>query len=301
MLYGGDISHFQGEPDFATVKAAGLSYIFQKVTQSTNFVDPTFAVNRANAHAQGLTVGLYHFAGGGNPVTEASYFASKVGSPQPGEILALDWEISNPDPVGWCHAFLDQTANLCGVRPVIYVNKSTLASYNWAPVVAGNYGLWLASYDNSTSQIPSGAWPVLAFKQYTDHGSVPGVAGYVDLDVFFGDAASLAAYGYKGAPAPAPQPPAPPAPTPPPPAPAFNVTSWRCQYGDSSQHIQNLQAWGNQNYPAYCNIHPTDPHYGDQTKAFVRNFAHRSGISSADGMNIGPAIAAALARAGFKG
>jgi hypothetical protein len=37
-----------------------------------------------------------------------------------------------------------------------------------------------------------------------------------------------------------------------------------------------------------------------QTAAVLREFAHRSGIADADGLNIGPKLAAALYRAGFE-
>jgi hypothetical protein len=101
--------------------------------------------------------------------------------------------------------------------------------------------------------------------------------------------------GAGSSPPPSPTPPAPPPPWP------FDVRSWRVQFGDSSLHVKALQDWGNRTFPLYCNIHPTDPHYGPLTAGFVREFAHRSGIPEADGMNIGPKVAGALANAGFGG
>ena len=39
-------------------------------------------------------------------------------------------------------------------------------------------------------------WPVVAFKQWTDQGTIPGINGKVDLDVFFGSPEELNAYSY---------------------------------------------------------------------------------------------------------
>lgn len=104
-------------------------------------------------------------------------------------------------------------------------------------------------------------------------------------------------------------PPAPPVPAPPAsklptsllPAPGLVVPEWRANRGDRSVHVENLQRWGNGRYPLYCAIPDPDPTYGPLTVEFVRQFAHRSGIVEADGRNIGPRIAAALAVAGFRG
>lgn len=97
--------------------------------------------------------------------------------------------------------------------------------------------------------------------------------------------------------APAGPPPAPAQPAPP----AFDVRAWRVSRGDVDPHLPALQRWGNVTYPAYCKIAPVADQYGPQTAAFIREFAHRSGIAEADGQNIGRKIAAALYAAGFRG
>lgn len=107
--------------------------------------------------------------------------------------------------------------------------------------------------------------------------------------------------GQEVIPPPAPQRPPAPAPAPAPvPTPArVDVTAWRAVEGDTSAHVEQLQRWGNRVFPAYCRIAPTSPHYGPQTVAFIREYARRSGIPGADGRNVGPRIAAALARDGL--
>ena len=59
---GVDVSHWQGTIDWAKVKVAGKRFAYIKATESTDFVDNMYATNRAQAKAQGIKVGAYHFA-----------------------------------------------------------------------------------------------------------------------------------------------------------------------------------------------------------------------------------------------
>lgn len=204
-LLGIDVSHWQGAVNFAAVKRAGYSFAILKATDGV-LSDPTFAANRALARAAGLTVGAYHFAEGGDPNAEADNFCRTVGSLTVGELAVLDWETKAGNPPLWCKTWLDRVASKLGARPLIYMNQTTLAGFDWRPVVAGNYGLWLAKYDGNQTQPAGGAWPVVAMKQFTSSGTVNGINGQCDLDVFFGDAAALARYGKQPPPTPTPLP-----------------------------------------------------------------------------------------------
>ncbi len=87
-IYGQDWSSYQSPaPD-----ASGLSFAFIKVTQGLTYVNPLWQQQRAHAHAAGLVVGLYHYPDmTQDPAAEALHFLG-VAQPQPGELLALDWE-----------------------------------------------------------------------------------------------------------------------------------------------------------------------------------------------------------------
>ncbi len=98
-------------------------------------------------------------------------------------------------------------------------------------------------------------------------------------------------------PAPAPRPPAPA----PKPVPAANpALAFRADHGQRGAHITRLQEFLVRAFPEYAKWKPTG-YYGDSTAATLREFARRSGIAGADGRNVGPQIAAALARNGFRG
>jgi len=312
-LTGVDISHHQNDAGLDLAKLLpAVGFVIIKATQGTGYVDPAFARNMAAARAAGKLRGSYHFAGDtgrvpGDPVREADHFAAVAG-PQPGEVLVLDWEPTKApaDPDGWCAAFIARVLERTGVAPMIYMSESVARSGSWARTRALDVGLWVARYGPNTGSKPAitlnvGSWGRAAMWQFTSAGRRPGATGLVDCNEFYGDATAWLAYGGGSTRAPALV--APPRPVAQPQAaPAFDVArDFRCEKGDRSDRIRSLQKFLNRVFPAYSRIAPTDPTYGPQTVAVVREFAHRSGIPSADGLNIGPQIAAALAKAGFRG
>lgn len=195
MLLGIDVSNHQGAVDLAAVRGSGRRFVVVKATEGTGWTDPRCAPTRSGAHAAGLVVGLYHFARAGDPAAEAAAFAGAVGPLHPGEFAVLDWEVRARDPVGWCTAWLAATRAALGVRPLLYLNRSALARSDWTPAVAAGTGLWLAAWDGRPDAVPAGPWPALAMKQYSDAGTVPGIAGPVDLDAFYGTEEDLRALG----------------------------------------------------------------------------------------------------------
>jgi hypothetical protein len=66
----------------------------------------------------------------------------------------------------------------------------------------------------------------------------------------------------------------------------------------NGQRTAELQGFLNRYAPAYSKLN-VDGWYGTATGGVLAEFARRSGIKGADGLNIGPQLAAALYRAGF--
>lgn len=211
-----DISQWQGawqdtgEP-IVMIKMSGGDaglYYDNKATQ-----------NYYGAKNSGKVVGGYHFAGGGDPVAEAHFFIRAMSPLAEDDVLALDWEVSHPNPVEWCRQFIQVIKDETGVIPLIYMNTSTENAYDWSPVIAQNVGLWLADYRYTPDQnCPIRHWPTYVMHQYT---STP-----YDRDAWFGTIDQFKKYGYHAvneaapqpepAPAPSPEPQPVPEPTPPP-------------------------------------------------------------------------------------
>lgn len=201
MLLGFDVSGHQGTVNFAAAASASRGFAIIKATEGVGWTDPDFAVNRRNAHAAGLIVGLYHFArpDTNSPDAEAAYFSGVIGPLQPNEFVCFDWERAyTGDHVAWSKTWLDDVRRSRSTTPFIYLNQGEERGQNWAPV-ASTYPLWLAAYDGTTAQPSVPYWGAPRMKQYSDAGTVLGVSGPVDVNVFFGDASQLAAYGAGGA------------------------------------------------------------------------------------------------------
>lgn len=184
--------------DFAAVKASGRAFVVLKASEGIGFKDPYLDSDRAAAHAAGLIVLLYHFARGNDPAAEAAWFLKCVGALQVGEGVVCDDEVVGVTPA-WVKAWNDAIFVATTVKPLDYMNRSTQNSQDWSAVVADNDGEWLAQYDGNPAVIPTGgAWGSPAMKQYSDAGTVAGIVGAVDLDVFYGTADQLAKYGLQG-------------------------------------------------------------------------------------------------------
>jgi peptidoglycan hydrolase-like protein with peptidoglycan-binding domain len=128
-------------------------------------------------------------------------------------------------------------------------------------------------------------------KQYSDKGSVPGVAGPVDVDVFYGSEEQLRACGRSGpVPGPGPVPdPAPPWET----LPTLHL-------GDRGTAVLDLQQFMVRVFPSYNSYTPTG-NYLERTAAGMAEFQHRSGIADGDGRLVDVRTKERLWSAGFHG
>jgi GH25 family lysozyme M1 (1,4-beta-N-acetylmuramidase) len=195
-IEGIDVSHWQGTIDWAKVKGTGKKFTFIKASESTDFVDDHYATNRAQAKANGLKVGAYHFARpdttAGDAVAEADHFVDTA-VPASGELLpVLDLEVSggltDAQLQAWVQAFMDRVYERTGVKGAIYTSPSFWSNYvgNTQALAAGGYKtLWVAHWTSNTAPtVPAGNWGGngWTFWQYTSDGTVAGISGRVDLD-----------------------------------------------------------------------------------------------------------------------
>ena len=121
-----DLSHHNTVNDFAAVKADGIVGIIHKATQSTDFVDGTYAQRKLSALGQGILWGAYHFGVGGDPIAQAEHFLKTV-QPDASTLLALDFE-GNPNGPTISLAEAEQLAahiqQQTGRWPLLYTSRS---------------------------------------------------------------------------------------------------------------------------------------------------------------------------------
>ena len=147
-----------------------------------------------------------HYIRGVGAEAEARFFAvNTVGYLHHG-LPAVDWEAADNTAWGdtaYLDRFLSRYVRLTGVHPLVYVQQSAMASV--APVASRHdCGLWVAQYaDDAPTGYQSHPWNegayACAMRQYSSHGRLPGYAGDLDLNVFYGDRAAWNKYVMRGA------------------------------------------------------------------------------------------------------
>jgi lysozyme len=208
-IAGIDVSYWQGTIDWPAVKAAPRQpqYSFCKLTEGTDYLDPTGQANRAGMQAVGFALtGCYHFANPALDATaEADAFLTALGALQPGEVPALDIEACQGERSAFCLAWLERVEGATGVPPLLYTGQYFAQTQLLDPALA-RYKLWVASYPDDPTDIsnpPSncGVWDGFTLWQHTASASYPGIAGHVDENVTWLSLEALVALGKQAAPA----------------------------------------------------------------------------------------------------
>jgi GH25 family lysozyme M1 (1,4-beta-N-acetylmuramidase) len=196
QIKGLDVSKFQGEINYDQLKTQA-DFVIIRSSYGTGFIDGMYVRNRDEARRVGMGIGFYHYAYArlNSAEAEADYFCQVVSDLRQGELLVLDWEETYAgNHVDWCKRFLDRVAtHFNGLKPLIYLNKGLQKGKDWSPVVNAGYGLWLADYENNGSASP---WSMIAMQQTTSSGSIAGISGNVDLDIFYGTLNAFRKYGF---------------------------------------------------------------------------------------------------------
>jgi lysozyme len=195
-VWGLDVSHYQGAVNWASVAKGGYRFAFLKATEGVSWTDPEFGTNWAGAKAAGLVRGAYHFYDpGSDPQQQAEHFLNTVwpgeGPPAlgPGDLPpALDIETAGGQSAEevvqgiqkWLSLVRERTQRI----PILYTSYRFWDGLGTSQF--GSYPLWVAEYGvASPSPLPAG-WQQWRFWQLSQTGTITGISGDVDLDVFQG-------------------------------------------------------------------------------------------------------------------
>ena len=187
-----DVSQDQGTVDWSTVAQLGYAFAFIKATDGETYVDPDFAQNWTGAAAAGVLRGAYHFfRAEDSPQAQVNLFWQTVGGN--GELpLVIDVEesmgVANAPLISNLTQFLAALEQASGRTPMIYTGPNFWNSLG--TTAFGGYPLWVAEYGVAQPALPAG-WASWAFWQHSESGSIPGIQGAGDLNVFNGSLAAL--------------------------------------------------------------------------------------------------------------
>lgn len=189
-----DLSHHNTiAKDLTAAKDAGVRGVIHKLTDGVAMSDNTAKARKFLCDQAGLLWGLYHFLRPGNPKTQAAFFLDKAARLEvldDNTLLTCDFEKVIP-LVDVLH-FLQAIESATGRSPVLYSGnylKDAGGAPACPPIV--RYRLWMPQY-GLKAVLPKG-FDAYWLWQWTDKGSVPGIAGNVDLNHFDGTDEELAA------------------------------------------------------------------------------------------------------------
>jgi len=208
-----DISSYQEPPyqakpiDWDLVKTANLDFVFVKVSEGNGYKANYQNIWEGAKRAGLLRSGYHYLHGEVNGHLQADYFMSHA---QRGELPpAIDFEdantlrttaITGAAMMENLRVCLAEIENMWAIRPIIYTGfwflwecfqESPTYDARWM----AKYPLWIANYTYDPKIAPAKpSWWDWDFYQFSNQGSIPGIGGRVDLDIFKGTRASLLAY-----------------------------------------------------------------------------------------------------------
>jgi lysozyme len=197
-IHGIDVSKYQGTIDWPAAARGGVRFAWIKATEGGDRKDDRFEENWHGARAAGIPTGAYHFYYFCRPVEDQiAWFKTHV--PPAADALppVLDMEWNHLSPTCKLRppaekvradmaAFLAEMEAFYGKRPIIYTTVDFHRDVLHGDAL-GHHVFWVRSVASHPREKYGGRrW---TFWQYTATGSVPGVRGKVDRNLFAGSEA----------------------------------------------------------------------------------------------------------------
>lgn len=203
LVYGIDVSRWQGDIDWSKVAADGITFAMIKCGGGDDglYEDRKFRQNIQGALANGIQVGIYFYSGATDAKTaydEASFCINLIKDYQITYPVAFDWELKTGDydqVTQACETFCNVVKSY-GYQPMVYSNRNRWYDNFDGEKLAGKFKVWMACYW-SEYYYTSTRWAygddLASFKwhydmwQYGVTDTVDGIDGYVDMNIaFFG-------------------------------------------------------------------------------------------------------------------
>ena len=190
LVRGIDVSRHQDVIDWEAVARSGVGFAWIKATEGGNYLDPAFRRNWALAAAVGVRRGAYHFATWCRPAADqARWFVMNVPDDPDAlpPVLDVEWNpgsqtcpgtVPRDEALARMRTILAAMERATGRRPIIYAPRDFFAQVLDGALT--DYPLWVRGLGRSLpDEYGARAWRVW---QHSETGSVPGIAGAVDLD-----------------------------------------------------------------------------------------------------------------------
>ena len=190
-LVGIDVSRYQGDIDFESVKAAGCEFVYMRIGGYSGgefFTDRCFVQNFSRAKAAGLKIGIYTYTEDCNKEevkATVKYIMGVLGNEPLDFPIAYDWEDykhfeeygMNLHDLNDLLDYFDEEVEKYGYKSCLYGSKNALLNIWTKP---RKNPVWLAQYYTScTYEGEYFMW------QHSSSGRIDGIGGDVDLDIYY--------------------------------------------------------------------------------------------------------------------
>lgn len=182
-----DVSGHNTVTDWNAVARSGICFVYIKASEGASYTSPQLRSQYDGARKAGLKVGCYHFfRKNRDGVSQASHFIASVASLELDLPLVIDVEDWDGDrginEATTRRRLTDMVTTLerQGFQVMIYTNGDGHKAYYRQGLE--KYDLWLCSFNDPEKLLPLGH----RIQQYSHWGSINGIDGDVDLNVFMG-------------------------------------------------------------------------------------------------------------------
>ena len=190
-----DVSYYQGQIDWQQVREGGIEFAFVRIgyRRSSDGVlgeDELAKQNLREASAAGLKVGAYFFSQATSPeeAREEAVFALEILKDFRLDLpVVYDWETVSGSTrtqnmtreiLSECVQVFCDTVEAAGYDSMVYFNRELSRTLLDVRILKGRK-VWFAMYDTyPDAPCKPDYW------QYTDKGTVPGIKGNVDLNLY---------------------------------------------------------------------------------------------------------------------
>lgn len=189
-LKGIDVSHYQGDINWKTVKEYGIEFAFIKCLQGKSKVDECFHTNMRNAMSNDIPVGVYVYSKAKNiddAVAEAKKVIKECSQYKLTYPVVFDFESKHFEDMSlamrgkiidaFCQTILSDGTYI----PMLYSSRYWLTNMIPAEVVK-KYDIWLAEYTTGKPKY-AGDYKIWQYGV----GKVTGIIGDVDMNIGYYD------------------------------------------------------------------------------------------------------------------
>ncbi|MGN0479225.1 MAG: glycoside hydrolase family 25 protein [Hominenteromicrobium sp.] len=192
-----DVSDYQGDIDWQTVKESGIDFAMIRIgyrgaTRGKLNEDSKFQQNYEGAKAAGVQIGVYFFSQAvsvSEAEEEAGFVLQLLQDKELSYPVVFDWEVADVDGsrsasatgeqiTSYASAFCKKISK-AGYTAGVYFNRS-LGYYSYDLEEIKDFDFWLAEYRS----VPAFYYDFKIW-QYSDNAQVQGIETPVDIDICF--------------------------------------------------------------------------------------------------------------------